>query len=373
MDKHLHIVCFDVPFPVNHGGLFDLFYKLVALHREGVQIHLHCFEYGKGPQEELGKYCAEVHYYQRKQGVAGMNSRLPYIVSSRIDESLYQRLLQDDHPILLEGVHCAYLLHDSRFSGRKIFLRLHNVEHLYYRHLFQTSRHLFKKIYFWNESRLLKRFEKSIAGKAIVLPVSETDGSYYRTELGATQVMPLPVFLPFDKVTAEEGLGCYCLYHGNLSVPENEKAAAWLLREVFNDLNIPLVIAGRKPSERLHQLSHRQTNTCLVADPSWQDMQDMIRKAQIHLVPSFNATGVKLKLLNVLFNGRHCIANPAALEGSGLGPACHSVSSAQSFKSVILQLYHQPFGEEEIRLRKQLLEAQFNNQTNARRLIKWIW
>lgn len=373
MEKHLHIVSFDVPYPVSHGGLFDLFYKLVALHQEGVHIHLHCFEYGKGHQPELEKYCTEVHYYPRKTGTTGMSTRIPYIVSSRIDESLCQRLLQDDYPILLEGVHCSYLLTDTRFSGRKIFLRLHNVEYLYYRHLCQSSHNLFKKMYFWNESRLLKRYERSIAAKAIILPVSENDGIVYRNEFGAQQVMPLPVFLPFDTVESEEGLGCYCLYHGNLSVPENEKAATWLLEEVFNDLNIPLVVAGRKPSDKLQELSHRQTNTCLVADPSWQDMQDMIKKAQIHLVPSFNATGIKLKLLNVLFNGRHCVANPAALDGSGLGPACHTATSAQAFKSVILQLYHQPFGEEEIRLRKQLLEAPFNNKSNARRLIKWIW
>lgn len=373
MEKHLHIVAFDVPYPVDHGGLFDLFYKLVALHREGVIIHLHCFEYGKGEQPELQKYCREVNYYPRKQGIKGVSSGLPYIVSSRIDEKLFDRLLEDEHPILLEGVHCAYLLTDDRFRDRKVFLRLHNVEYLYYRHLYQSSGQLFRKWYFWNESRLLKRFEKSIANRATVLAVSEKDAALYRDELGATRVMPLPVFLPFEKVEALEGIGCYCLYHGNLSVPENEKAASWLLEKVFNDINIPLVIAGRRPSERLNKLSHRQSNTCLVADPSWQDMQDMIRKAQIHLIPSFNATGVKLKLLNVLFNGRHCVAHPAALEGSGLAPACHSAVSANAFKSLILQLYHQPFGEEEIRLRKQLLESSYDNQLNAKRLIKWIW
>jgi hypothetical protein len=50
MTRHLHIICLNVPFPVDYGGVFDLFYKLPALHDQGVKIHLHCFEYGRGEQ-----------------------------------------------------------------------------------------------------------------------------------------------------------------------------------------------------------------------------------------------------------------------------------------------------------------------------------
>ena len=49
-EKHLHIVCLDVPYPVDYGGVFDLFYKIKALSEAGVKIHLHCFEYGRGQQ-----------------------------------------------------------------------------------------------------------------------------------------------------------------------------------------------------------------------------------------------------------------------------------------------------------------------------------
>ena len=44
-DKHLHIVSFDIPYPPNYGGVIDVYYKLKALHRKGVKIILHCFEY----------------------------------------------------------------------------------------------------------------------------------------------------------------------------------------------------------------------------------------------------------------------------------------------------------------------------------------
>jgi hypothetical protein len=65
--KYLHIVCHDVPYPLDYGGVFDLFCKLKALKEAGVGIYLHCFEYGRGRQPELNKFCEEVYYYHRNE------------------------------------------------------------------------------------------------------------------------------------------------------------------------------------------------------------------------------------------------------------------------------------------------------------------
>ena len=104
-DKHLHIVCMDVPYPVDYGGVFDLFHKIRCLHGAGVKIHLHCFEYGRGEQDSLNEYCDAVNYYARHEGHKGFSHRLPYIVCSRSSGRLLDNLLQDEYPILLEGIH----------------------------------------------------------------------------------------------------------------------------------------------------------------------------------------------------------------------------------------------------------------------------
>ena len=41
--KEIHIVTFDIPYPVNYGGVIDVFYKIKALKEAGIKIHLHCF------------------------------------------------------------------------------------------------------------------------------------------------------------------------------------------------------------------------------------------------------------------------------------------------------------------------------------------
>ena len=373
LDKHLNIVSLDVPYPVNYGGVFDLFYKLVALHKAGIKIHLHCFEYGRGEQPELNKYCVEVNYHQRKTGYKGFSPKLPYIVASRISNVLNEKLLENDYPILLEGIHCTGILLDDRFKNRKIVVRLHNVEHQYYKQLYYNTRAAFKKLYYLHESKLLKEYERNIASKAsLILAVAENDVETYKQDFEINNIVYLPVFLPFEKVASQEGAGSFCLYHGNLSVAENEKAVTWLLKNVFSKLQIPFVIAGKNPSAKLLSLA-KQLHVKIIANPSSAHMQQLITDAQIHLLPSFNTTGIKLKLLNALFNGRHCIVNNAAVNNTGLESVCTTATDAEDFRNKILKLYQQPFTVTDIQARKNVLEKIYNNTANAEKLIPLIW
>lgn len=370
---HLHIVCLDVPYPVDYGGVFDLFHKIRALHAAGVRINLHCFEYGRGEQPVLNEYCESVKYYPRQEGHKGISHKLPYIVCSRSNEDLLVNLLEDDAPILLEGIHCTYLLNDDRFRDRRILLRLHNVEYQYYYQLYHCERSLIKKFYYLHESNQLRKYEKKIASKATILAITEKDGLQYRREFGAEDVRLLPVFLPFEEVRSKEGTGCFCLYHGNLSVTENEQAASWLLKSIFSKLDLPLIIAGKDPSERLSKLIAQHPHACLIPNPSEEEIQDLISKAQVNILPSFNCTGVKLKLLNALFNGRHCIVNKDAVCGTGLESICHIADCSGSMQEMILQLYNEPFGARDIEARKELLGHSYDNEENARKLIGYIW
>jgi len=373
LDKHLHIVCLDVPYPADYGGVFDLFYKITALHQEGIKIHLHCFDYGRGKQDDLNKYCAEVFYYERKRGLKGLSLHLPYIVSSRRNDKLLANLLKDDYPILLEGIHCTYYLYKNKLSGRKVFVRLHNVEFEYYRQLVKSATSFFRRIYFLVEGILLKKYEEEISGKATFIAVAPKDISVYENEFKATDIRYLPVFLPYTAVQGKEGKGSYCLYHGNLSVAENERAATWLLKNIFDDLSVPIIIAGKNPSKKITRLARQNTNVSIIANPSEREMNKIISKAQINILPSFNSTGIKIKLLNAIFNGRHCIVNGAAVSGTGLEEACCIVSDRASFKKNIMRLFDCSFTNEDIVLREQLLVRLYNNELNARQLIQWIW
>jgi glycosyl transferase family 1 len=374
LSQHLHIVCLDAPYPLDYGGAVDMYGKIRALHKHGVKIHLHYFDYKKrGDTEELKNYCDTIHPYKRKLGRKGFSFTTPYIVSSRANEELASNLGKDNYPVILEGIHCTGILDSIHTGKRKILVRLHNDEHAYYRKLAVYETNLFKKLYCLNESRLLKKFQHQLPKDCLYVCVSKKDASTYTEKYGLPNVEFLPVFVCWSQVNSEQGVGNFCLYHGNLSVAENEKAACWLLDKVFTKIKVPFVIAGKNPSRRLSKWAHLCQHTCLVADPSEKEINDLVQKAHINILPSFNSTGIKLKLLHALYKGRHCVVNDAAVEGSDLEATCHIGNNANALASIISQLYHQPFGEEEIRLRTRILGEMFDNESHAKQIIAWLY
>ena len=372
MEKHLHIVCFEVPYPANYGGLFDVFYKIVALHKMGILIHLHCFEYGRGTQPILEKYCVHVIYYKRMTGIKGLVPGLPYIISSRKDRELLQQLKKDDFPILLEGVHCSYFLSSGELKGRKVFLRLHNIEHEYYRQLARATSSLLDRIYFKRESFLLKHYETQLSTTTTILAVSKTDETYYKNKFPSQPVHFLPVFLPWKQVTSIAGIGDYCLYHGNLSVSENEKVVFWLINDIHPHISLSFIITGYNPSKRL-KLFAAGKKVQLIANPTPEVLENLIQNAQVNVIPSFNNTGVKIKLLHALFVGRHCLLNKAGDSGSGLDQLCHHAETALDFRASIQSLAGKTFTEYNISERKKVLEVLYDNERNAEFLKSLIY
>ena len=362
-----------MPYPADYGGAIEQFYKIVWLHRLGVKIHLHCFTKSRLQAEELNQYCESVHYYPRKTGLKGFSIFNPYIIFSRSDPALLANLQKDNHPVLFEGVHTTWLLQTNLLKGRGIFVRLHNTEYKYYKQLAKHESKIFNRLYFLYESFLLKKYERRLAKKYTLLALSQTDKEIFVKEFKAKDIHFIPAFVGWEEVTSQNGKGCYCLYHGNLSINENEEAVTWLLQNVFNNIEVPLVIAGKSPSQKLEALAHSHEYTCLVANPIQKEMQDIIAKAQVNVLPSFNNTGVKLKLLNSLYSGRHCVVNKEGVDGSGLESVCTVANGAKEFKEQISRLYEKPFDEEEAAKRKALLAGLNNNKLNAEKIVALIF
>jgi hypothetical protein len=374
VNKHLHIICLNIPYPVDYGGVYDLFYKLPSLQQHGVKIHLHCFGKDRCEQGELNKYCEEVFYYTRNTGRKGLSPRMPYIVASRANEELAKRLLQDDHPILMEGVHCTYITNDGRFANRKLFVRLHNVENEYYRQLYNFSHRLKNKMYYFFEAKKLYDYENRLTKNASAFwAVAKNDVDYYQKNFNCNSIEYLPLFIPGWQIRSHEGMGTYCLYHGNLEIEENEFAVLWLINNVFKKLEIPFIVAGKNPSKKISSAARKYKHISLAADPGDKQMEEIITKAHIHILPSFNITGIKIKLLNALYNGKHCVVNDAMIAGTALTNLCHVVNSGEEFMERVQLLYHQPFSAEEKNFRQKILQAEFSNEANAKQIVQRIW
>jgi hypothetical protein len=368
--KKLHIISFDVPYPPNYGGVIDVFYKLKALHEQGCEITLHCFDYGRGQQTELEKYCKNVHYYKRNMSLTKMFSKLPYIVNTRNSEALIHNLLQNNAPILFEGLHSCYFLNDKRLSKRFKIVRTHNIEHDYYANLAQSEKKILKQIYFKQESARLKVFEHELQYADLIAAISANDAYHFKRNFKS--VYTVSAFHPYNKVTINEGLGKYALYHGNLAVAENNLGALYLVNEVFDKTNFPLIIAGSAPSNELKEAVKKHEHITLKGDISTEEINSLISNAQINVLPTFQATGIKLKLLAALFSGRHCLVNNPMVANTGLEELCIVRDSASEMAKEINLLKSFPVTTAMIEQRKRLLENSFSNSYNAKLLMDFL-
>lgn len=368
----IHIVCLDAPSPPDYGGVYDLYYKVPALAKIGYEVILHYFDYREGRSADgLEPHCAAIFKYRRKAFWRSLFSSLPYIVYSRINHELIRRLNKDAAPIILEGIHCTGLLPYININGRKVIVRVHNDEGLYYKELATVEKNFLKKTYLQRESKLLLKHQSSLSSNLHYSFVAQTDRQQFKKKYGLTDTSFIPVFVPWTKINGKLGKETYCLYHGNLSVAENIQAVEWLLKNVFAFLNVPLIIAGKSPRRFLISLIKKYPNVQLVINPSEHLMAALIEDAQIHLLPSFNKTGVKLKLLHALLNGRFCVTNDEGINGSGIEKGVLIVDTAKDYTNIVASYMGKDFTSNDIEERRYLL-ALYNNETSAKKLSAFL-
>ncbi len=373
-ENHLHIISFDIPYPPNYGGVIDVFYKIKMLHQKGIKIILHCFEYpGRDRKDELNQYCEKVYYYPRILGFKSALSFKPYIVVSRRSEELIKNLTQDEYPVLFEGLHSCYYINDKRLEKRVKIYRESNIEHRYYFSLFRADKNIIKKFYFLIASVKLFLYQKVLKHATLMLVVSRKDTDYLKRHFPDNKIVYLPSFHANSKVESLTGKGNYALYNGNIEVPENAYAVTYLINEVFNDLDVPLVIAGMNPPKQIRQLVDSKPNIRLIANPDDNEMFDIIRNAHVNILVTFQATGLKLKLLNTLYNGRFCLVNDKMLNGTGLDELCEIGNSADQYKEKLKLLIEKNFDKETIELRKKILTRDYSNEANTEKLIQQVF
>lgn len=102
-------------------------------------------------------------------------------------------------------------------------------------------------------------------------------------------------------------------------------------------------------------------------------MSELIHNAQIHILITFQDTGLKLKLLNSLFAGRHTIVNSLMLAGSGLDSLCKIADTPEDMVAACYELMEQTVTQDDIDKRTKVLFPTFSNQEQGKRLYRLIF
>ena len=369
MTEGIHIVSFDVPFPPDYGGVMDVYYKAKALADAGVKVKLHCFAYGRSRNADFEKDFDEVVYYERKLSTGAMLSKIPFIVKTRKSQELLDNLLKKDWPILFEGLHTCAWLDDPKLKERFKIVRAHNVEHEYYSRLAKSEKSVFRKQYFKAEAKKLRLFEKVLRKSQKILAISQSDQTHFEKRYGNSDLIypfhPQVEMLRKDK-------GDYAFYHGKLEVAENQEALSFLVNDVFTKSKVPLVVAGKGSEKDIAQFRSSSANLAFHLNPSDKEMKRLAQGAGVHVLPTFQTTGFKLKLLYALKTEVEVIANEAMVKNTGLENLVTRAETSAQFRKTIDLALANPLSEAKIEERKEFLEHHYSNVRQAEMIIQLL-
>ena len=374
-EKTVHIILFDVPYPANYGGIIDVFYKLKSLHQLGVKIICHAYYYEghNSPTDELDKYCSTVYYYKRQTQLSKLLfSKVPYIINSRSDQNLLSNLQKDNHPILFEGLHTCFYLNHYQLKDRVKIVRTHNIEHDYYSGLAKVEPNFLKQLYLKREAKKLKQFEYNLTFANYLLSISKMDVSHF-SEYSKTLHIP-----PFFNQNHSKQIGStkietqFCLFQGNLGVAENIDAVNFILNKIAPNCNYLIKIAGKNPNQVLKDKIQTLDNVLLIENPTDEDMTHEIKTAHVNLLFTFQQTGVKLKLINALQQGKHILINSLMDDSNIFKAFCFVQDTPEDILRTLHKLMDTPFTQSSYENRYKQFSFYFDNAKNAKQILDLI-
>ena len=373
MSNEMHIVTIDLPRALDNIQLSDAFFIIKALHEKHIRIHLHCFtKQSENASSPIFDLCSSIHFYERDITKISFRPDLPYHVSTRSSIQLIEKLNRDELPIMFMGLSVSYPIYSRQLNtNRSIAVRLNKNETKYFNQLSEIVPWRGKKIHYQVEAWRMKNYLKNIISKQVLFFSSSTLNFLNFSPKKHNQFQSLPLFTGIPPIFHPSGKGHFCLFIGRLSDKETAYAANWLLDHVFHQIEIPFVIAGSNPSPFLENAAHVRKHTCLVANPSDKEIQELIKKAQLILSPAVieedeGNIGQSLAL------GRHILINPKKTNDQVLLKVCHIAQSPQEFCDKVKYLFEKEFTEEEKFSRQHVLLEKFKDETAVNSLINWL-
>ena len=111
----------------------------------------------------------------------------------------------------------------------------------------------------------------------------------------------------------------------------------------------------------------------MVANPDDAEMIDLLRQAQVNILVTNQPTGLKLKLLNALYNGRFCLVNSDMVKGTSLEGLCVVADDQEQMIAEIKRLMEEDFTEDDIEERDVHMRQLYDNESNAQKIIRAIY
>jgi len=325
--KRALILAHDFPYPPNHGGRYDMFFRLKALKELGFKVSLIATvkeEPDPASIAKLSEICDEISIIKRQNSLLTLISPLPHQTLSRSVKGKLPLKHKNFDLILLEDLFVWKTYEDLLKFGirtEKVFVRLHNDNVTYFKNLAKSEKNLFKKLYYLSEAFKFFFLEKRLRNKNLVwLPISYEEAKKLKKKFKEVHWLPVAVDLaslkpykPKDDLTV--------LFLGNLFTPNNLEGLFWYLDKVHP------ILMQRSKDYRLIVAGNTRGNTAVAEKlrnypriefiNSPPEVDPIYGRSAVFINPILRGAGVKVKNIDATLHGLPVVSTSVGNEGTG--------------------------------------------------------
>lgn len=360
------LVCHDIPYPPTHGARVDMWQRIKAFSKQGIQLQVICwFSETPKPEEiaEFKKYVSHIYLIPLKKTSISLLFQVinlisyPLEVTSRILRGkALNNLLSDvrafsPNIIFLDGIHGGEVAAKlSKELNVPMVTRSHNIEHLYYKRLLTSATGL-SKLKRYLSLHNLERYEKLLLkNSAFFFDISADDLNFWKSQgFKHGHYLPPLIDLPENEILGEvadeqrETPVYDVVFLGNLCTDNNVAGVVWFITQIMPIIRaklptIKVLIAGSNPVKKIKKLCEEQEEVHLYVNPI--SSTAIYKSGRVLINPVSTGSGVSIKSIEMLLSNRPIVSTLQGVVGlpEEVKQYFQIAVTAQSFADEIIKL-----------------------------------
>lgn len=289
--------------------------------------------------------------------------------SPDFNKRLIELLEENTYEVVhLESLFMTPYIHTIRkYSDAKVILRSHNLEHLIWERLANSTGNTAKRIYLKHLSSKLKKYEyRTINEVDGIAAISFEDTSRFKELNCKAPLLTIPFGIDLDKYpyqTKTDDQSNRLFHIGSMDWEPNKEAINWLLDDIWPnlaDLNIELHLAGRNMPGYIT----RQASDKLKVHGEVPSAIGFMADYDIMIAPLLSGSGMRVKIIEAMGMGKAVITTKVGAEGISYtdGENIRIADTAEEIATAITELSQKP--EEVKRIgdnARRLIESHYDN------------
>lgn len=260
-------------------------------------------------------------------------------------------------------------------SSAKIVLRSHNLEHLIWERLANSTGNTAKKLYLKHLASKLKKYEYNVIKEVDgIAAISFEDTSRYEKLERNCPLLTIPFGIDLSKYpeSTNKAKQKNSLFHlGAMDWEPNKEAVSWLLDDIWPKLKqekIELHLAGRNMPGYISDQANERINI----HGEVESAIDFMSKYQIMIAPLLSGSGMRVKIIEAMGLGKAVITTRVGAEGINYthGENIIIANTAATITQAIKDLTRHPEKAELLgKNARNLIEKQYDNDLIINNLI----